>query len=204
MRTERVAVAALVVAAAVIVAGCGGERDPVRVGVLVDCTGLLAVSKDPTLAGASLPLLERGGERNGERVTGTVGGRRVELRSECTEFTYLHLLILATRRLVENDGVDVVIGPIGGPENIVFRDLARRFPDVTFIASDTGAQEAMLRKPPPNLFRFTPTGAQSTAGLGAYAYRDLGWRRAVVVAEDWDYGWESAAGFVAEFCALGG
>ena len=72
-------------------------------------------------------------------------------------------------------------GPIGGGENVVFRDLARRFPDVTFLASDMGAQETTLRDPPPNYFRYAPTGAQTTAGLGTYAYRDLGWRRAVVV-----------------------
>ena len=75
---------------------------------------------------------------------------------------------------------------------------------MTFLASEMGSQETTLRDPPPNLFRFAPTGAQTTAGLGTYAYRDLGWRRAVVVAEDWYPGWESAAGFVAEFCALGG
>ena len=96
------------------------------------------------------------------------------------------------------------MGPIGGGENVVFRDLARRFPEVTFLASEMGAQETTLRDPPPNYFRFAPTGAQTTAGLGAYAYRDLGWRRAVIAAEDWYPGWEAAAGFVAEFCALGG
>ena len=57
-----------------------------------------------------------------------------------------------------------------------------------------GAQETTLRDPPPNYFRFAPTGAQTTAGLGTYAYRDLGWRRAVVVAEDWYPGWEARGG----------
>ena len=84
----------------------------------------------------------------------------------CTEFTYPHKLILATRRLVEVDGVDAVVGPIGGGENVVFRDLARRFPDVTFLASEMGAQETTLRDPPPNYFRFAPTGAQTTAVSG--------------------------------------
>lgn len=183
---------------------CSSEREPVRVGVLLECTGLLVASHDSVLAAASLPLLERGGRRSGELVTGSAGGRRVELVPACTEFTYLHKLIYATRRLVEVEGVDAVVGPIGGGENVVFRDLARRFPDVTFLASEMGAQETTLRKPPPNYFRFAPTGAQTTAGLGTYAYRDLGWRRAVIAAEDWYPGWEAAAGFVAEFCALGG
>ena len=195
---------AAVLTAALLGAGCSTEREPVRVGVMLECNGLLVGSRDSVLAAASLPLLERGGRRSPELVTGRVGGRHVELLPTCTEFTYPHKLILATRRLVEVDRADVVVGPIGGGENVVFRDLARRFPDVTFLASDMGAQETTLRDPPRNYFRFAPTGAQSTAGLGTYAYRDLGWRRAVVVAEDWSPGWESAAGFVAEFCALGG
>ena len=207
MRAERTlpaAVAAIVATVALLGAGCSDEREPVRVGVLLECTGLLVGTRESVLAAASLPFLQRGGRRSPELVSGSAGGRRVELLPACTEFTYPHKLVLTTRRLIEVDGVDVVVGPIGGAENIVFRDLARRFPSVTFLASEMGSQESSLRDPPPNLFRFAPTGAQTTAGLGTYAFRDLGWRRAVVVAEDWYPGWESAAGFVAEFCALGG
>jgi len=47
-------------------------------------------------------------------------------------------------------------------------------------------------------------GAQQAAGLAAHARRDLGWRRAALVFDDLPNSWESAAGFVAEFCALGG
>ena len=43
-----------------------------------------------------------------------------------------------------------------------------------------------------------------SAGLGAYAYRELGWRRAAVVGGDQPSGWSGAAAFTAEFCALGG
>jgi branched-chain amino acid transport system substrate-binding protein len=198
--------AALSLAAAIALGGtaCGAERAPVRVGVLLECSGLLVGSRSSVEAAASLPLLLRGGHRTGDRVTGSAGGRTVELVPACVEFTYPHKVVFTTRRLVELDGVDVVLGPIGGGENVVFRDLARRFPDVTFLASEMGSQETTLRDPPPNYFRFAPTGAQTTAGLGTYAYRELGWRRAVIAAEDWYPGWEAAAGFVAEFCALGG
>jgi branched-chain amino acid transport system substrate-binding protein len=207
MRAERrlvCAAIASVAALALLGSGCNSEQEPLRVGVLLECTGLLVASHDSVLAAASLPLLERGGRRSDDLVTGRAGGRQVELVPACTEFTYLHKLIFATRRLVEVERVDAVVGPIGGGESVVFRDLARRFPDVTFLAVEMGAQEATLDRPPPNLFRFAPTGAQMTAGLGSYAYRHLGWRRAAVVAEDWYPGWEQAAGFVAEFCALGG
>ena len=45
-------------------------------------------------------------------------------------------------------------------------------------------QEITLRRPAANLFRFSPDYAQREAGLGAYAYHQLGWRRAAIVAGD--------------------
>lgn len=42
------------------------------------------------------------------------------------------------------------------------------------------------------------------AGVGTYAYKQLGWRRAVTVGGADDFDWAQVAGFDAEFCALGG
>ena len=56
----------------------------------------------------------------------------------------------------------------------------------------------------PNFFRFNTDGAQWTAGLGAYAYNVLGWRTAVTIGDDYDFPYTQVAGFVAEFCSLGG
>ena len=61
-----------------------------------------------------------------------------------------------------------------------------------------------LGDPAPNVFRFAADLSQQVAGLGTYAFEDLGWRHAVVVAEDDEAGWGGAAAFLAEFCALGG
>ena len=189
--------------------GCSSAEKPVRIGVLADCSGLFAQSRELSLAAVSLPLIERGARIADDGVVAgvqdaTVAGRTVELIPECTEFTYVHRLVAATRRLVEERHAEIVIGPIGSPDGFVFRELADRFPDVTFLHGVTTSQEVTLRDAPDNLFRFTPDGAQSLAGLGAYAYRDLGWRKAVVVGEPFVDQWEAAAGFIAEFCSLGG
>jgi branched-chain amino acid transport system substrate-binding protein len=113
-------------------------------------------------------------------------------------------LIAEARRLIEKERVDVLIGPPLDSDGLVLREIARRFPRVTFLLTLSRAQETTLRDPAPNVFRFQPDGAQQTAGLGAYAYKKLGWRTAAVVGEDFVTSWERAAGFVAEFCALGG
>jgi branched-chain amino acid transport system substrate-binding protein len=211
MRRSRLVIAgcALALAAALVaaVAARGTARDPIRVGLLVDCSGLLGQTRELVLASAALPLVDRGGIRHDDgSVTGAkVGGREIELVPACTEFTYFHLLIFATRRLIEDDSVEVVLGPAGVGESVVLRELAAHYPGVTFLEGPPLPQEATLRDSRPNLFRFSPDGAQTTAGLGTYAYRDLGWRSAVVVGEGFfGDGWELAAGFVAEFCALGG
>jgi len=196
-----------VVALALVAAGCGDQHERLRVGLLRDCAGLLASTKDGAVAGAELPLVRRGARLGGDGRTlesARVAGVDIELVPACTETGRLTQLIAETRWLVETQGVEVVIGPLGTSEGALMRKLARKYPDVTFLIGWGTAQEATLRDPQPNLFRLTPDGAQTTAGLGSYAFRQLGWRKAAVVTEGYNAGLELAAGFVAEFCALGG
>jgi hypothetical protein len=56
----------------------------------------------------------------------------------------------------------------------------------------------------PNFFRWNADGAQWNAGTGWVAYNVLGWRKVNVIEDNYSFGWTSAAGFIAEFCALGG
>lgn len=199
------AVLAVVVAAAG--ASCGGGADPVRVGVLVECDSIFASTRPGALAGAALPLVQRGaqpGAEPGDVEGARVAGRPIEIDPACSQVTRFDRLISGTRWLVEEQGADVVVGPLGTPEGAMMRRVAAKYPDVTFLVGTGGAQETTLREPQRNLFRLTPDGAQSVAGLATYAYDELGWRRAVVVAEGYPGGWELTAGFVAEFCSLGG
>jgi branched-chain amino acid transport system substrate-binding protein len=200
---------AAVVCAALAVTGCENERMPVRIGVLAECSGVTEDLHEPMLAGAELPFLQRGARRRGRNPTdgltgGSAGGRPVELIEACTEIGDLSLMISETRDLIETEGADVIIGPVGETEGMVMRRIAARHPDTTFLLGASAAQAATLREPLPNMFRFVADGAQQAAGLATYARRDLGWRHAAVVFDDFPNSWESAAGFVAEFCALGG
>jgi branched-chain amino acid transport system substrate-binding protein len=40
--------------------------------------------------------------------------------------------------------------------------------------------------------------------LGDYAYNTLGWRNVVTIGDDYDFPYSQIAGFVAEFCSIGG
>jgi branched-chain amino acid transport system substrate-binding protein len=83
-------------------------------------------------------------------------------------------------------------------------DYARKRPETTFLDGTAAGQALTLHDPLPNLFRFSSDGAQFVAGLGTYAYKQLGWRKAITVAVDEGFEYTLVAGFVAEFCALGG
>jgi branched-chain amino acid transport system substrate-binding protein len=196
---------------AALAGGCGGSdaATPIRIGVLVQCTPPLDGLREPLVGAVEAPLIRRGAEPAGRRPTdglrgAEIAGRPVEFVEGCTELNAYSLLIEEARRLVETERVDVVIGGIGFPEGVVFRRVAERYPATTFVAALSGASGVTYTDPPPNLFRFGPSTAQAVAGLGTHAYRELGWRTAAIVADDYAGGWDGAAGFAAEFCALGG
>jgi branched-chain amino acid transport system substrate-binding protein len=75
---------------------------------------------------------------------------------------------------------------------------------VTFVNGTSGAQSTTLTIKAPNFFRFGGDGAQWMAGLGTYAYKTLKWRKVAILGEDYSYPYTQAAGFIDEFCSLGG
>ena len=190
--------------------GCGGRASATyRIGVIAGCepqgTGL---QYERSFGGAELPFLRRGAKLVGQKPSGgvhaiTIGGTRVELLLRCANEYRASSDLDAARRLVELEGADVVVTPFATNVGSVIALYARERPSTTFIPTDL-EPTATLNDPPPNVFRFQPDGAQVVAGLGAYAYRTLGWRKVATVGEDDPFGWPQVAGFVAEFCSLGG
>ncbi|HVO54811.1 MAG TPA: ABC transporter substrate-binding protein [Solirubrobacterales bacterium] len=200
----------LLAVAALVAAGCGGGgQAPFKVGVVADCVGVNRSLHDEELAGAELPLIQRGAELRGQLPSGgvgqaEVGGRAVELVPGCTELWEFSILTSEVRRLVEREHVDAIVAAGSGPDEVVLAEVARLYPDVVFIAVAHGPRELTLRHRPANLFRFAADHGQGVAGLATYAYRRLGWRDAAVVLINWDAGWGARDAFVAEFCSLGG
>lgn len=204
----RVVLGALAVGLAVLAGGCSaGGTGVIRIGVIGDCEGSFSFGYESALAGAELPLIDRGARLRGAKPSdgiksASAAGKRVELLFGC-ERSNRATAIAELRRLVEQEGANAVVGLNISHEGLVMRDYARQQPGVTFIFAGID-QSTTLKAPSPNVFRFRPGPAQWAAGLGAYAYRELGWRSAVTISEDDFFGWTSVAGFVAEFCSLGG
>ena len=105
---------------------------------------------------------------------------------------------------MEKQKADILIGPLSGDESIAVAKYAKAHPKKTFVNGTSGALDTTMIVRAPNFFRWNGDGAQWNAGTGWVAYNVLGWRNVNVIEDDYSFGWTSAAGFIAEFCALGG
>ena len=195
--------------------GDGGETasqegGTIKVGFLSDCEGAFGSFFEPTISGAHLALIRHAGaqpagEKPSDGIEGAqIAGKTVEIVGYgCADDT-ADKAIEETRRLMEQEDADVMIGPLSGDEGIAVANYAKEHPDKTFVNGIAGAQDATLKVQAPNFFRYHPDGAQWSAGLGDYAYNDLGWKTAAIIGDDYSFPYTSLAGFVAEFCAIGG
>jgi branched-chain amino acid transport system substrate-binding protein len=166
---------------------------PVKIGVLATLEGPFAAGGADGMRGAELAIKQRGG---------VVAGRRIEM-VRASSNANPDVAVNAVRKLVEQDKVDIVVGPLSGGEGIAVKDYSRSQPNMTFINGGSGAQATTLQNPSPNFFRFNTEGAQWMVGLGKAAM-DKGYKRVMVIAEDYAFPYSQVQGFMSEFCRLGG
>ena len=113
-------VLAVVILFASSTASDGARKSPIKIGVLSDCEGVWAAFYSYTLAGTELPLIQHGAIAGGGApaagVKGAkIAGRPVQLSFGCADGTPASALREA-RHLVEQIGVQIVIGPLNGNE----------------------------------------------------------------------------------------
>jgi branched-chain amino acid transport system substrate-binding protein len=204
-------VAATVAAFAASAATARTTATPIKVAVLSDCQGAFGAFDNQDLAGVVAAMSEYAGAKpknpNKPRdgwTGGSVGGHPLQLVGIGCSNDRADTAIKETKRLMEQLGADVLIGPLSGDESIAVANYAKQHPTKTFVDGSAGAQDTTLKVRAPNFFRFNGDGAMWNAGLGDLAYNKLGWKTAAVVADDYSFAWTSAAGFIAEFCGVGG
>ncbi len=166
---------------------------PVKIGLLATLEGPFAAGGADGMRGAELAVRQRGG---------VVAGRKIEIIKASSNATP-DVAVNAARKLVEQDKVDIMVGPLSGGEGIAVKDYSKTQPQVTFINGGSGAQATTLVNPSPNFFRFNTEGAQWMVGLGKAAM-DKGYKRTMIIAEDYAFPYSQVQGFMAEYCRLGG
>lgn len=185
---------ALTVAAAMIAAAPATAADTIKMGGLATLEGAFTVLGEDGMRGINLALAE---------FNNMAGGKKIELITGSSDASP-DSAVRAARKLVEQDGVQVLIGPLSGSEGLAVKDYAKTQPDVTFLNGSSAAQDTTMRNPAENFYRFSTDGAQWMAGLGEYAYNEKGYRTVAVLAEDYSFPYTQVFGFLEPFCRLGG
>ena len=170
-----------------------GQGQPVKIGLLATLEGPFAAGGADGMRGAELAVKQRGG---------VVAGRKIEIIKASSD-AKPDVAVNATRKLVEQDKVEIMVGPLSGGEGIAVKDYSKTQPQVTFINGGSGAQATTLVNTSPNFFRFNTEGAQWMVGLGKAAM-DKGYKRTMIIAEDYAFPYSQVQGFMSEYCRLGG
>jgi branched-chain amino acid transport system substrate-binding protein len=191
--------------------GDEGGDNVVRLGILGECEGPFGGFHEDTVAGVVLALVNHAGATSNSPTTAldgwegaVVNGTPIELVGiGCGDDTP-DTILGEVRQLVEQEDANVVIGPLSGDEGIAVAEYAAANPDVTFLSGIAGSQEPTLEVQAPNYFRFHGDGAIWNAGMGDILHNQEGWDTVAVIADDYSFGHTSAAGFIADFCGVGG
>jgi branched-chain amino acid transport system substrate-binding protein len=194
MKTHGTVIALALLSSAALAPRAALADDSIKVGLLATLEGPFTVLGQDGVRGAELALKE---------ANYMAGGKKIDIIKGSSDASP-DSAVKAARKLVEQDGVAILIGPLSGDEGLAVKDYAKTQPNVTFINGTSAAQDTTLRDPAPNFYRFTTDGAQWMAGLGSYAYNDKHYHTVVTVAEDYSFPYTQVFGFMADFCKAGG
>ena len=187
------ALCAAALAVAVTTPVRAADPAPIRVGFLTIKSGALAAGGKQMEDGLRLFLKERNNMIAGRKVelfVGDTAGQPAVTKTKAQE-------------LVEKDKVHVIIGPLAAFEALAIDDYIRKS-EVPVISPSAAAEDLTQRKPNPWFVRAVGTSAQPSHVLGDYAARELKYKRIAIIADDFAFGHEVAAGFQRTFEENGG
>ncbi len=168
-------------------------QKPVKVGFMTVRSGALAAGGRQMEEGLQLCIDQRGG---------MMGGRKVEVVTADTAGQPA-LTKTKAQELVERDKVDVLIGPLAAFEALAIDDYIRQA-KMPIISPSAAAEDLTQRKPNPWFVRAVGTSAQAHHPLAEYAAKTLGYKKIAIIADDFAFGHEIAAGFQRVFEENGG
>jgi branched-chain amino acid transport system substrate-binding protein len=161
------------------------QSGPLRIGFLTVRTGPLAAGGKQMEEGINLLLKER---------NNTFAGRKVEIIFADTGGQPA-LAKSKTQELIERDKVDVIIGPLATFEALAIDDymLQSKVPLIT--PTSAAQMDLAQQRKSDYVVHVYGTAAQPMHVLGEYAAKKLGYKRIAMIADDFTYGHEGAAGF---------
>jgi len=168
------------------------QNKPVKVGLLTVKTGPLAQGGIQMEQGTNLFFKDNNsmlGGRKAELVVADTGGNPAGTKTKAQE-------------LIERDNVDMIFGPLAAFELLAISDYVAQHK--TPIFSLAAAEDMTQRKPNPFLIRASATSAQNMHPLADYAAKELKYKSAITISEDFAFGYEQMGGFQRVFQDNGG
>jgi branched-chain amino acid transport system substrate-binding protein len=165
---------------------------PIKIGLLTVKSGPLAQGGLQMDQGVALFFKDRNNKMAGrpmELVTADTGGNPAGTRTKAQE-------------LIERDQVDMIFGPLAAFELLAISSYVAMHK--TPILSLAAAEDMTQRKPNPYLVRASGTSAQNMHPLADYARKELHYKTAITIAEDFAFGYEQLGGFQRVFQDEGG
>src|SRR3954466_16268619 len=165
---------------------------PFKIGLLTVKTGPLAQGGIQMEQGIATFLKEK---------NNTLGGRKIEFISADTGGNPAGAKTKA-QELIERDKVNVILGPLAAFELLAITDYVRD--NKTPLISLAAAEDVTQRKANPFVIRPSATSAQACHAMGDYASKELKFKRAATISEDFAFGYEQMSGFQRVFEDNGG
>ena len=165
---------------------------PFKIGLMTVKTGPLAQGGIQMEQGISTFLKEK---------NNTLAGRKIEFISADTGGNPAGAKTKA-QELIERDKVNVILGPLAAFELLAIAEYVRD--NKTPLISLAAAEDMTQRKANPFMIRPSATSAQCCQPMGDYAAKDLKYKRAATISEDFAFGYEQMAGFQRVFEDNGG
>jgi len=163
-----------------------------KIGLLTVKTGPLAQGGIQMEQGITTLLKEKGNTLSGRKIdfiSADTGGNPAGAKTKAQE-------------LIERDKVNVILGPLAAFELLAITDYVRD--NQTPLISLAAAEDVTQRKANPFVIRPSATSAQCCHVMGDYAAKELKYKRAATISEDFAFGHEQMAGFLRVFEDTGG
>ena len=173
--------------------GSAWAADDIKVGVLYPLSGIYSSAGKQGVEGATLALEEAGGQ---------VGGRKVVLIAEDDE-NKPDVALAKTKKLVERDRVQVLMGVIWSPSAMALRGYVHEH-KVPLVLSEAAVRPITQEAASPYIFRTSFASGQMTYPFGNYACGKLAYRKVVVIAFDSVFGCDESDFFEAGCKRAGG
>ena len=168
------------------------QQEELRVGVIGNLSGVFASSGTTMVNGIRMAVDEAGGR------AGKLPIRLFVVDDEGNP----ELAITRLKAMDTRDKVDVIVGPASGNIGMAAVDWAKDS-GVPVVVAYSAPEDITMRKAVKNVVRAGWSGAQPMFAFGEYAAK-RGWKRIVMVGQDYVFPHNQIGGFLKTFCRNGG